>query len=112
MESENKELIEGTCPECRGPLSKISHDGIREYHCLVGHIYSARSVLDAHSEAQEKALWAAVVALDESMKLVEAVAPDFPAEVAERLLNQAQVKVQQAHEIRNILERLEPFQIE
>ena len=110
---ENKEIIEATCPDCRGPLSRLSHDeAVFEYRCLVGHAYSARTLLAAHTDAQEKALWAAALALEEAANLVRAVSPELPPDVAERLQIQVQVKLQQAAEIRTILERLEPFQTE
>ena len=109
---DTEQLIQGTCPECRGPLSVVKLGGVYEYRCLVGHTYSARTLLLAHSDAQEKALWSGVVALEEAMKIVEAVAPELRPEQAERLIAQAEVKQQQAREIRSILERLEPFQIE
>ena len=106
------QLIEGTCPDCRGPLSVNDHDGLREYGCLVGHAYTAAGLLQAHSEAQEKAVWSAVVALEEATKLVEAVASDLPAATVARLEKQASVKRQQAREIRGILERLEAFGVD
>lgn len=84
---EDREIIEGTCPECRGPLTKVAHDHIYEYECLVGHKYSARTLLRAQPETQERTLWAAVVALEEASRLTEA-------------------------EIRKLLERLEPFHVE
>jgi hypothetical protein len=68
--------------------------------------------LQAHSEAQEKALWAAVVALEEALNLVQMVAPQLPAPVAKRLEEQAATKLQQAAEIRKVIESLEPFEIE
>jgi two-component system chemotaxis response regulator CheB len=110
--TENKRLIEATCPECRGPLTEIRHDEISEYRCLVEHRYSARSVLEAHSDAEEKALWAAVVALEESLNLANAVADQFPAEVAARIVAQGERRVQQAGEIRKMLQGLEPFHSE
>src|SRR2546430_16754311 len=104
---ENKEIIEATCPDCRGPLSRISHDeAICEYRCLVGHAYSARTLLAAHTDAQEKALWAAALELEEAANLVRAVSSELQAEVAERLLIQYQVKLLQAADIRSHLERL------
>ena len=109
---EIKQSIEATCPDCRGPLSLTDQEGLREYHCLVGHAYSAVGLLQAHSEAQEKAVWSAVVALEEATKQVEAVAADLPPAVNERLEKQAKQKRQQAQEIRRILEQLEPFGIE
>ena len=109
---EDKEIIQATCPECRGPLTKTGHDRLHEYECLVGHKYSPRTLLKAHSETQERALWAAVVALEETTTIAHAVSQDFPAEVAERLSSQAEVKRKQAREIRNVLERLEPFRLD
>lgn len=113
---ETKRSMEATCPECRGPLSEIKHlvngEEIVEYTCLVEHKYSARALLNTHSGAQEKALWAAVVALEEAAVLVNEVKRHFPAEVAERLQRQAEDKLKQAAKVRAILERLEAFQTE
>jgi two-component system, chemotaxis family, protein-glutamate methylesterase/glutaminase len=105
------ELIEATCPDCRGPLSQVRHDSAKsEYTCLVGHAYSARSLLQAHCDAQERALWAAVLVLEETGNILRAVIGEFPPDVAERLEMQVQTKRGQASIIRNILEHLEPFQ--
>jgi two-component system chemotaxis response regulator CheB len=101
--------IEATCPDCRGPLSLSIYGGLREYSCLVGHRYSARGLLQAHSETQEKSLWAAVVALEEACNLVEAVAEDYPDDVVNRLREQADKKKEQAAKIRRILQELEAF---
>ena len=107
---ETKQLIEATCPDCRGPLSEIRLDDLSQYRCLVGHLYSARSLLQAHGEAQEKALWSAVVALEESANIIQAVAPELPLILVERLREQVEKKLAQASEIKKILEQLEPFQ--
>ena len=109
-EPEVKKSLEATCPDCRGPMSVSAYGGLREYSCLVGHRYSARGLLQAHSEAQEKSLWAAVVALEEAGNLVREVARDFPDDVAERLQQQAAKKKDQAAAIRRILQELEPFE--
>lgn len=108
---ETKKAIEATCPECRGPLSEVREDGLRQYRCLVGHVYSAAGLLAAHSETQEKQLWAAVVVLEEATSLVEATLSQFPPEVAASLRRQAEEKRRQAQAIRKILEELQPFQI-
>ena len=107
---DTKKLIEATCPECRGPLTEVREArDVAEYRCLVGHRYSARALLEAHSETQERTLWSAVVALEEASKMVRAVAPEFSPEVAERLREQAEKKQQQAEEVRAILQALDPF---
>lgn len=106
---ESKDVINATCPECRGPLTLERHNGILEFQCLVGHRYSPRALLQAHSETQERTLWSAVVVLEETTNLVECVAGHLPAQELSRLRQQAEIKRQQANEIRNILEKLEPF---
>ena len=112
LKDEITRVLQATCPDCRGPLSESAYGEFREYSCLVGHRYSARALLLAHSETQEKSLWAAVVALEEAANLVQQTASDFPEEVAKRLQEQAARKLQQAAEIRRILAQLEPFQTE
>jgi two-component system chemotaxis response regulator CheB len=94
-------------------MTELRHDdGVFEYRCLVGHRYSPRTLLAAHSEAQEKALWAAVVALEEAANLAREVSPRFNEEVAGRLRAQGDKRLKQAAEIRGVLQDLEPFQTE
>jgi two-component system chemotaxis response regulator CheB len=110
---EEKKLLEATCPECRGPLSEHQTErGPREFVCLVGHRYSARALLEAHSESQEKALWSAVVALEETVNITRAVTTEFTPEAAESLREQSAKRVKEAVLLREILQRLEPFSIE
>jgi len=111
-EAEVKRLLEATCPDCRGPMSVSAYGGFREYSCLVGHRYSARGLLQAHSETQEKSLWAAVVALEESANLVQEIASDFPDDLAKRLQGQVAKKMGQAAAIRRILQELDAFETE
>lgn len=107
---ERKEIINATCPECRGPLTEEQQDDIVEFHCLVGHRYSPRTLLQAHSETQERTLWSAVVVLEEAGTLVAAVAKALSPHELTRLSEQAEVKKLQASQIRELLRELEPFQ--
>ena len=98
-----------------GVSRAVDGDAERElfqYRCLVGHLYSAHSLLQAHFDAQESVLWAAVVALEETGNLVKAVASQFPPPVAEHLKRQVARKPQQAAALRAILQELEPFHLE
>jgi two-component system chemotaxis response regulator CheB len=61
--------VDITCPDCRGPLKQYHFGPIKEFRCLVGHAHSALSLANTHREAQERALWAALVALEEGAKL-------------------------------------------
>jgi two-component system, chemotaxis family, protein-glutamate methylesterase/glutaminase len=106
-----KEGIEATCPECRGPLRILKTDELVEISCLVGHAYSPRGLLLAHSETQEKALWAAVVALRETSEIVNRLAGEFPPEVAEKLRRQMEAKLSQAMIVEEVIHKLEPFDV-
>lgn len=108
---ETRHLIEATCPECRGPLTEIQDDGIVVYSCLVGHKYSPATLLAAHYETQERILWAAVVALEEAEKMVQAVARYLERDTAERLRDDAQSKRRQADDVRRVLNELKPYHL-
>lgn len=105
----NRRLIEATCPECRGPLTEIEDGELLEYECLVGHRYTPEGLLHAHAQTQERALWSAVVALEEAGNLVGDVAPRLSPSVRESLESEARQKGQQASRIREILSELTPF---
>ena len=104
--------IEATCPECRGPLTQVRRGDFIEYRCLVGHSYTAGTMLASHHETEERSLWAAAVALEEAANLVKAAAPEFEPEIAARLTEQAEKKAAQAVRIREILEDLDPLQFD
>ncbi len=105
-------LINATCPECRGPLTEISDGNVVEYQCLVGHRYSPEALLHTHSDTEERALWAAVVALEEAQNLVSAVSPHLPASARTLLEAQADKKTQQAAQVRDVVQQLSPFRTE
>ena len=102
-------LIDATCPDCRGPLSKINDEVALEFQCLIGHRYSPAGLLQGHVEAQERALWAAVVALEETPNIVGAVASYVQPDVLQELRAEAEHKVQQAKQLRAVLNDLKPF---
>jgi hypothetical protein len=101
-------LIEATCPECRGPMTEVIEDGVLDYQCLVEHRYSPFAFLAAHSETQERALWAAALVLEEAAVIALEVGTNLP-ELRETLRNQAEEKRRQAAAIRTVLEALTPF---
>ena len=107
---QTSESINATCPECRGPLSLERTDDLVQITCLVGHTYSPRALLYAHNEAEEKALWAAAVALRETTELVNSLRGCFPAEVSERLQRQVEKKQHQSAIVEEIIENLETFE--
>jgi two-component system, chemotaxis family, protein-glutamate methylesterase/glutaminase len=100
--------LDVTCPDCRGPLAEVIEHGVVDYQCLVGHRFSTLGLLRAHSEAQERALWSAVVALEEAAVIARTTAAHLPRASA-TLLQQAEEKLRQAGFIRGVLEELTPF---
>ncbi len=62
------------CPDCGGVLVEESEAGIPRWRCMIGHRYSAESLADAQSLAVERALEAAIRALEERSVLMERMA--------------------------------------
>ncbi len=67
------------CPECQGPLWELRDGELLNYECLVGHRYSLESLLHAHSEELEAALWAALRAFEERIRLQRRLADQSQA---------------------------------
>lgn len=104
------EKIFATCPECRGPLEEIRENGGPvEFRCLVGHRYSPEALLQAHYDAQERVLWSAVVALEESPELVRHASDGIKPEALKAAQDEAGRKAHQAKAIRKVLEELRPY---
>jgi len=104
--------LDATCPECRVSCPRSARRIYANSNVWFGHKFTARSLLEAHSEAEERALWAAAVALQETVKMVEAAVEDFPPAIAERLRQQARRKEEQAELVHAILASLEPFRLD
>jgi two-component system chemotaxis response regulator CheB len=105
----NETPINATCPECRGPLAQSAEGP--EFRCLVGHVYTLEGMLHAHYETQERTLWSAVLVLEETRPMVDALSPHLSEEQRERLRLQVELKREQARAIREILNALEPFRL-
>ena len=105
-------LTDLTCPDCRGTIWEIPRGNGREYRCRVGHTLSPKSMLAEHFAAQEKALYAAVVALEEGASLAQALADQFDPEVRERLQEEARQRELQAETLRTVLKERFSFSLD
>lgn len=65
----NGEPVPLVCPECQGPLWEDRDGKLVRYQCLVGHRYTSKSLLAAHDEELEAALWIALRTLEERILL-------------------------------------------
>lgn len=63
-----------SCPECHGSLWEVEEGGILRFRCRVGHIYSPDSMLAAHTDSVDRALWAALRSLEERAALTRRLA--------------------------------------
>jgi two-component system chemotaxis response regulator CheB len=62
------------CPECHGTLWETDEGGLLRFRCRVGHVYSPDSMLAAHSDSVDRALWAALRSLEERAALTRRMA--------------------------------------
>ena len=108
---EDAKLTDLTCPECRGTIWEVRRGNNKDYRCRVGHSYSAKTMLAEHFAAQEKALYAAIVALEEGASLANRLAGQFEGEYAERLRDEAKQRQTQAETIRGVLSQRVVFEV-
>ncbi|MEW9549895.1 chemotaxis protein CheB [Nonomuraea sp. NPDC050783] len=65
------ELIGFSCPTCNGPIYEQQSERNIRYICRVGHAWSRYSMVDAQSNAVERALWVAVQRLEERVQMLQ-----------------------------------------
>jgi two-component system chemotaxis response regulator CheB len=58
-----------SCPECNGTLWEIREGALVRFECRVGHTYTDESMVLAHSDNLERALWTALRILEERATL-------------------------------------------
>ena len=63
-----------TCPDCRGALWEMREGELIRFRCHVGHAYSAETLSSEQADGAERALWAAVRALEENAVLARRLA--------------------------------------
>lgn len=105
-------VVDLTCPECRGTIWEVPNGPVMQYRCRVGHSYSPRSMLAEHTAAQEKALWAAVVALEEGAVLANKLAGQLEPALRDQLLRESRQKQQQATTIRGLIQEQPVFSLD
>lgn len=101
--SNGKPVSDLTCPECSGALKETEVNGLLQFNCHVGHVYSEESMLMEQGEATEAALWGAVRALQESENLARRMAMRSEASMAARFYEKAEATRQHWERIREIL---------
>jgi two-component system, chemotaxis family, protein-glutamate methylesterase/glutaminase len=62
------------CPECHGTLWEKEEEGAIRFRCRVGHGFSQNAMIKAHTDSVERALYAAMRALEERVALLQKLA--------------------------------------
>lgn len=104
-EEEGGRIFSGfTCPECRGPLYERGKPGPIELECRVGHVMSLKTLVEEETSTQERALYQAIVALQEGADLAEYAATRMAEADVEALRREAEQLRRHADTIRNMIE--------
>ena len=110
------QLTDLTCPDCRGTIWEVARGNGNtrgsEFRCRVGHTFSPKGMISEHFAAQEKALYAALVALEEGASLTTRLARQFDPPLGERLREEAREREAQAETIRQILKKRMSFSLD
>jgi two-component system chemotaxis response regulator CheB len=89
------------CPICQGTLTEGQLAGVTNFRCHVGHAFSPGALLAEQAESLERALWAAVRALEESARIATRAASG--TQIGDRLAEKARVQMHQADLVRRML---------
>ncbi len=96
-----------SCPECNGVLWETDDSGILRFRCRVGHVYSAESMLAAQTDSVDRALWAALRALEERASLTHRMSERARARqqtwVAKAFEDRARIAEDHANVVRELL---------
>lgn len=95
------------CPDCGGVLWEYDDGQLARFRCRVGHAYNEEALLEAQNEGIERAMWAALRALEESAeqagRIVERMQQRGHTGIAQRFTSRAQEYAARAEIIRRAL---------
>src|SRR5262245_53826057 len=101
MQTEKTDL---TCPDCHGPLHRVTYGTLTEFKCRIGHTYSSQSALAAHYESEERILGSAIESLEEGADLAQRVTGSVPQETGNDLRAKSMARRVLAKRIRALVE--------
>lgn len=94
---------EVVCPLCQGVLTEAEPGVFEHFRCHVGHAFSVESLVREQSESMERALWAAVRALEESAALSRRLSARDTGDLRRRFDEKAKTQSEHAELLRQIL---------
>jgi two-component system chemotaxis response regulator CheB len=101
-----------TCPECHGALWETQEGLVSRFRCRTGHAFSPESLVSEQHEHVERALWAALRALEEKAAMLRRMSlrarERGHRRSAVRLDRKANAILAEAVTVRGVLRTLEP----
>lgn len=101
-----------TCPDCGGALWELRDGDLIRFQCHVGHGFSVDSLVTAQADGLERALWAALRALEESAalrrRMAERAREAGMSAIADSYAAHAQDSESRAGDIRRVLVSTSP----
>ena len=101
-----------TCPECHGGLWETQEGRVSRFRCRTGHAFSPESLVSEQHEHVERALWAALRALEEKASMLRRMSlrarERGHRHSAVRLDRKANAILGEAVAVRGVLRALEP----
>jgi two-component system chemotaxis response regulator CheB len=91
------------CPLCKGALTEAQAGAFQHFRCHVGHTFSLDGLMREQGEEMERALWAAVRALEEGSLLSRRLHATEQGASWGRLAERARTQAEQAELIRQVL---------
>jgi two-component system chemotaxis response regulator CheB len=91
------------CPLCQGRQTETELYGYQSFRCHVGHAFSLQSIAAEQADALERALWAAVRALEESSAVARRLASSAGENLRKRFEEKGEARTEHAETIRRIL---------
>ena len=95
-----------SCPDCSGPLFDMGGEDRPRYRCRTGHAWSAGSLGAEQDDAVERALYAALRALEDKMALARRMAATAEAGGARAVAERSRRSEQDALRSATVLRRL------
>lgn len=105
VQGELGELSPFTCAECGGPLWKQDAQLLR-FRCLIGHGYTARSLLQASGHRVDSTLWAAVRQFEQRANLQRAMAHEEVTQGREKMAARYTERAAEMEQHATLLRRL------
>ncbi|HEY2194012.1 MAG TPA: chemotaxis protein CheB [Actinomycetospora sp.] len=95
-----------SCPDCSGPLFDLGGADNPRFRCRVGHAWSPRSLGYAQDDAVERALYAALRALEDKVALSHRIAASADATGAVRVAEKSRRSAREGLHSATLLRRL------